>query len=172
LIRSWPASPFAEKALYAKGWVFENMLFQYDDALDIYKRLITEHPKSPYAEKLPAKLSAHEKALAAFKAAADSARQAAAGATADSLHGGAASDTLTAADSARVGSMGANHPAPSDSNAAASESATAMPGFPPAMNRPDSSAALQNAALDEAEQQARKRAASSKTRLPQKRIIE
>ncbi|HPN35016.1 MAG TPA: tetratricopeptide repeat protein [bacterium] len=172
LIRSWPASPFAEKALYAKGWVFENMLFQYDDALDIYKRLITEHPKSPYAEKLTAKLSAHEKALAAFKAAADSARQAAAGATADSLHGGAASDTLTAADSARVDSMGANHPAPSDINAAASESATAMPGFTPAMNRPDSSAALQNAALDEAEQQARKRAASSRTRLPQKRIIE
>jgi hypothetical protein len=52
IVESFPGSPFAPRAQYAIGWIYENSLGQMDSAIATYKRLVEKYPSSPYAEKV------------------------------------------------------------------------------------------------------------------------
>lgn len=107
----YPESPFAAKAQYGIGWLYENALNDYDKAIATYKTVVEKYPESIYGKELKAKLARHEQAIQAIearkKAIADSiaqAEQKLAQAIADSLRGGAPDSTqaalaATAADS-------------------------------------------------------------------------
>lgn len=49
IVHDHPASPFAAKAQYAVGWIYENRFFNNDSAASVYKKLITLYPSSVYA---------------------------------------------------------------------------------------------------------------------------
>jgi outer membrane protein assembly factor BamD (BamD/ComL family) len=55
-----PVSPIAAKALYTAGWLYENILFQYDSAYAVYKRLVTNYHQTVYAQRIQAKLTETE----------------------------------------------------------------------------------------------------------------
>jgi tetratricopeptide (TPR) repeat protein len=49
IVRDYPRSPFAPKAQYAMGWIYENHLSNNDSAASVYKKLIALYPSSLYA---------------------------------------------------------------------------------------------------------------------------
>ncbi len=53
----YPISPYAPKALYTIGWIYENMLVNNDSAAAWYKILINEYPKSIYSEEVKPKVA-------------------------------------------------------------------------------------------------------------------
>jgi tetratricopeptide (TPR) repeat protein len=57
LSQKYPASPIAPKALYAVGWIYENVLVQNDSAASWYRRLIKAHPSSLYAVNVQPKVA-------------------------------------------------------------------------------------------------------------------
>ncbi|MBD3373859.1 tetratricopeptide repeat protein [candidate division KSB1 bacterium] len=81
LIKRYPDSEYARKALLNMGWIYENELYQYEKAIDIYQSLMELDAKSSYAKLVQPKLAAVEKAQkekeAREKAIADSLKRAA-----------------------------------------------------------------------------------------------
>jgi tetratricopeptide (TPR) repeat protein len=95
LIKRYPESAYARKALLNMGWIYENDLYEYDKAIAIYQSLMELDAKSSYAKLVQPKLAAVEKAQkekkAREKAIADSLKQAA---QQDSLLLAGATDSL------------------------------------------------------------------------------
>lgn len=61
IIESYPDSPYAPKAEYALGWLYENRLYEYDLAAEHYQNIIKNHPDSPFAKQIKRKLDAVER---------------------------------------------------------------------------------------------------------------
>ena len=57
LARQYPGSPFASRALYAAGWIYENRLFDRDSAIASYKALMSLYPTSMYATRVAPKIA-------------------------------------------------------------------------------------------------------------------
>lgn len=55
--KDYPLSPFAPKALYAIGWIYETLLVNNDSAAAWYKTLIGKYPKSIYADEVKPKVA-------------------------------------------------------------------------------------------------------------------
>jgi TolA-binding protein len=73
VIEKYPDSPWAEKATYGIGWIYEHELYRYDQAISYYEQLLQENPQSSYAKILKPKIDAVAKSRAdSAKAAADS----------------------------------------------------------------------------------------------------
>ena len=60
LVAHYPQSSFAEKAVYAKAWHYENTLFNNERAKHLYQELLEKFPESTYAGKVKEKLTAVE----------------------------------------------------------------------------------------------------------------
>ena len=56
IYNNYPKSASAPKALYAEGWIFENLLDRPDSAAIIYDSLTSKYPTSEYAAKISSKL--------------------------------------------------------------------------------------------------------------------
>ena len=56
IYNKYPKSISAPKALYAEGWIFENVLNKPDSAVIYYDSLMAKYPKSEYAENISPKL--------------------------------------------------------------------------------------------------------------------
>jgi TolA-binding protein len=56
--RDKPGSPFAARAHYAVGWIYENLKPQSDSALAYYQSLVKKYPTSPYVALVQPKLLA------------------------------------------------------------------------------------------------------------------
>lgn len=70
---NYPKSISAPKALYAEGWIFENVLNKPDSAVIYYDSLLAKYPKSEYAENISPKLEFyHNEKLRIKKAIEDS----------------------------------------------------------------------------------------------------
>jgi len=57
-----PKSPYAKKAEYAIGWLYENALHDNEQALAQYKQIVEEDPESFYAKELKTRLAAFDRA--------------------------------------------------------------------------------------------------------------
>ncbi len=81
LIKRYPDSEYARKSLLNMGWIYENELYEYEKAIDIYQSLMELDAKSSYAKLVQPKLAAVERAKkekeAREKAIADSLKRAA-----------------------------------------------------------------------------------------------
>ncbi|GEM_PF-2396380 len=53
--------PIAAKAMYAMGWIYENVLINNDSAASVYKKLATEYPSSEYTTASRPKVAVKEK---------------------------------------------------------------------------------------------------------------
>ncbi len=98
----FPESPYAPKAQYGIGWLYENVLHDYDKAIGSYNAIVKNYPESVYGKELKTKLARHEQAIQAIaarkKAIADSIAEAKtqlAKARRDSLAGTFADSTQT-----------------------------------------------------------------------------
>ena len=88
LVKQYPSSPAAVRAMYAAGWLYENETQTHDSAVAIYERLVARAPSSAYAQKVAAPRPGgpdRPTACALEKAKADSRRQSQLAAPADSL---------------------------------------------------------------------------------------
>lgn len=114
---SYPESPFAIKAQYGKGWLYENGLNDYEAAITTYKLIAERYPDTDYGKHVKNKLSRHEQTiqanLAREKAIADSIKLAA-----EKPAGGGDSLQTVALDSAALAAAGVVP----DSSAAAADS--------------------------------------------------
>ncbi len=61
--KDYPRSPFASRAQFAVGWLYEEKLFLGDSALASYRKLIKEYPSSTYAAIARPKVEAAEQEL-------------------------------------------------------------------------------------------------------------
>ncbi len=55
--RRFPDSPLAAKAVYAVGWIYEDLIGNRDSAIAYYQRVAAQYPTSPYAAALRPKLA-------------------------------------------------------------------------------------------------------------------
>ena len=55
--RQYPGSPFASRALYAAGWIYENRLDNRDSAIASYTKLVALYPASLYAVQVTPKIA-------------------------------------------------------------------------------------------------------------------
>lgn len=56
----YPSSSIVPKALYAVGWIYENVLVLNDSAARWYKVLLREYPSSPYAANVQAQVAVRD----------------------------------------------------------------------------------------------------------------
>ena len=56
VVRRYPESPFASKAQYAIGWIYEQVKVQPDSAVSSYRDLLTRYPSSEYAVRVKPKI--------------------------------------------------------------------------------------------------------------------
>lgn len=61
LIKKYPVSDYAPKALYAIGWINENNKNNYKEAIKNYRKLLEEYPNSSFAGLVKAKIDTVEK---------------------------------------------------------------------------------------------------------------
>ena len=61
LIKKYPVSDYAPKALYAIGWINENSKNNYNEAIKNYRKLLEEYPNSKFANLIKAKIDTVEK---------------------------------------------------------------------------------------------------------------
>ena len=61
--KTYPASPFAPKALYTCGWILENELFLLDSASTYYDSLVVHYPASEYVRIIAPKLTMYKQEL-------------------------------------------------------------------------------------------------------------
>jgi outer membrane protein assembly factor BamD (BamD/ComL family) len=87
LVKQYPSSPAAVRAMYASGWLYENETQTRDSAVAIYERLVARAPASAYAQKVQPRVQEVQTArrLALEKARADSLAKANPPAQADSM---------------------------------------------------------------------------------------
>jgi TolA-binding protein len=71
IVRQYPESPYAARAQYAIGWIYEQVKTRPDSAINNYQRLVNNYPASPYVAAVRPKLAevealrkAKEKAVA------------------------------------------------------------------------------------------------------------
>jgi outer membrane protein assembly factor BamD (BamD/ComL family) len=57
VVREYPESPLASKAMYSVGWLYEQVALLPDSAIASYQKLVDLYPKSEYAEMVKPKLS-------------------------------------------------------------------------------------------------------------------
>ncbi len=57
IYNNYPKSQTAPKALYAEGWIFENIFNKPDSAVIFYDSLVAKYPRSEYAAKINPKLN-------------------------------------------------------------------------------------------------------------------
>ena len=55
--QKYPSSPFASRALYAAGWVYEYQMLNVDSAIASYERLLALYPRSTYASRITGKIA-------------------------------------------------------------------------------------------------------------------
>ncbi len=60
LANEYPKSPYAMKAQYAIGWLYENVLMNFDSAASVYKKLMESYPSSEYAMDAKPRVSVKE----------------------------------------------------------------------------------------------------------------
>ncbi|MFQ5602538.1 MAG: tetratricopeptide repeat protein [bacterium] len=84
IIEKYPESIYAPKALYALGWIYENISFENEKAIEIYQKILDDYPKSEYSNAVKKKLSEVERALKKQEAAAQKAQMEANGKTNES----------------------------------------------------------------------------------------
>ncbi len=60
IAKKYPSSPFASKAVYTEGWIYENVLFNNDSATSCYRRLLTDYPNSVYASAVKPKIAVRD----------------------------------------------------------------------------------------------------------------
>ena len=104
VIEKYPKSSYAPKALYARGYFFENELYQPEKAVSIYQQILEQYPGSDYEKLAQSKLTAMDNAIKAEemrqKALADSiekAQSAAADSLARVAAGSVAADSIARA---------------------------------------------------------------------------
>lgn len=88
LVKHFPTSPAAVRAMYAAGWLYENEARSQDSAAALYERLVSRAPSSAYAQKVGPRVQEVQSArrVVQEKARADSiAKAAAAAAVQDSI---------------------------------------------------------------------------------------
>ena len=68
IIDTYPDSPYAAKAAFARGWYFENSMFNNDSAKAQYEFIVEKYPETPYAKNVQIKLDAIEEAIKAEEA--------------------------------------------------------------------------------------------------------
>jgi len=56
IVQSYPTSPYAPRAEYASGWIYEQVLDKQDSAIANYQRLRARYPSSPYTARVQPKL--------------------------------------------------------------------------------------------------------------------
>ena len=61
IIKKYPESEYAEKSLYALGWIQENVNFDNEKALTIYKQFVDTYPNSEFSRTMQKKIQAVEK---------------------------------------------------------------------------------------------------------------
>jgi len=61
IIKKYPESEYAEKSLYALGWIQENVNFDNEKALAIYKQFVDTYPNSEFSRTIQKKIRAVEK---------------------------------------------------------------------------------------------------------------
>jgi TolA-binding protein len=132
IVARYPLSPYAIKAEYGKGWLYEHEMQNYDKALETFKGIVEKYPESAYGKNLKNKLNRHEQAIRAIeerkKAIADSIKLAAekARSASDSLRLAAAVDSTAAG---REASQTANAAPDSAAARAAAPADTAAAGL-------------------------------------------
>jgi tetratricopeptide (TPR) repeat protein len=102
LVKHFPASPAAVRAMYAAGWLYENEARSQDSAAAFYERLVARAPSSAYAQKVGPRVQEVQgvRRAAQEKARADSVAKAAAAAAAlDSIKAKQAPKTPAVHDS-------------------------------------------------------------------------
>ncbi len=102
LVKHFPGSPAAVRAMYAAGWLYENEAKSQDSAAAFYERLVAKAPSSTYALKVGPRVQEVQAArrVAQEKARADSVAKAAAAAAAlDSIKAKQAPKVSAAQDS-------------------------------------------------------------------------
>jgi TolA-binding protein len=57
IVALYPASPYASRAQYAIGWIYEQLTLQPDSAIVQYKKLVTLYPGSSYAAAVQPRLA-------------------------------------------------------------------------------------------------------------------
>lgn len=72
--RQYPRSPFAPKALFAGGWIFENKLHRPDSAAAVYDSLLKKYPSTIYSARIRSKINVYGIEQKRLKAVQDSAR--------------------------------------------------------------------------------------------------
>ncbi len=107
IAKTFPKSPYAIKAEYGQGWLYEHDLHDYDKAIETYKSIVEKYPDSAYGKDLKNKLTRHDQAIQAIearkKAIADSiklASEKSSQAPSDSLKPAAAQDSSVVATAA------------------------------------------------------------------------
>jgi TolA-binding protein len=80
LVKRYPTSPSAVRAMYATGWLYENEAKTPDSAAALYERLVLKAPSSAYAQRVQARVQEVQtvRRVALEKARADSVAKAAA----------------------------------------------------------------------------------------------
>jgi TolA-binding protein len=102
LVKHFPTSPAAVRAMYAAGWLYENEAKSQDSAAALYERLVARAPSSAYAQKVGPRVQEVQtvRRVAQEKARADSiAKAAAAAAVLDSIKAKQAPKTPAVHDS-------------------------------------------------------------------------
>ena len=61
ITKNYPASPFAPKATYTAGWIYENVLLNNDSAASCYRQLVKQYPASIYAANVQPKIAVKDK---------------------------------------------------------------------------------------------------------------
>jgi tetratricopeptide (TPR) repeat protein len=56
----FPLSPYAPKALYTVGWIYETVFVQNDTATELYKKLIKTYPSTIYSEDVKGKVAVRD----------------------------------------------------------------------------------------------------------------
>lgn len=59
--QQYPESVYAQKALYALGWIQENVNFDNESALAIYKEIADKYPDSPFTVRVSKKIASFER---------------------------------------------------------------------------------------------------------------
>ncbi len=100
LVARYPGNPLSPKAVYAAGWICENVLGANEQAAEIYQTLVDKYPDTPYAKRVKALLEEFKRAQEQLQRAEELSQVASADSTAaqraDSLAAPAGDSTVVA----------------------------------------------------------------------------
>ncbi len=61
IVENYPTSEYAAKAIYAQGWINENILYKPEKAKSYYDKIVNDYPDTEYGKTVKMKLAAVEK---------------------------------------------------------------------------------------------------------------